>query len=208
MRRSICEKEPARPSTRVSALSGEELTTTAQRRGLEPPQLISQLRGDLDWIVMKCLEKDRARRYETANGLAKDVERHLNSEPVAAGPPGPAYRFGKFIRRNKAPTIGAALVTVILVVGIVASAWQAHQQRLLREEAEIARTDEARERAKAQTEAVKSEQVAQFLEDMLEGVGPAKAQGRDTAMLREILDKTAERVGRELTNQPRVGIAQ
>src|SRR5258706_1344279 len=81
MLRVIRQKEPARPSTPVSTLRGRELTTTAKRRGLDAPKLINLLRGDLDWIAMKCLEKDRARRYETANGLASDVQRHLGDEP-------------------------------------------------------------------------------------------------------------------------------
>src|SRR5262249_60342753 len=95
------EQDPARPSTRVSTLHGEGLTTTAKQRSIDAPKLIHQLRGDLDWIVMKCLEKDRARRYDTANGLARDVERHLNNEPVVARPPSTAYRVQKFVRRNK-----------------------------------------------------------------------------------------------------------
>jgi WD40 repeat protein/serine/threonine protein kinase len=125
LRRTIREKEPARPSTRVSALSGEELTTTAKRRGLEAPKLINQLLGDLDWIVMKCLEKDRARRYETANGLARDIERHLSNEPVVARPPSTAYRVQKFVRRNKVIATAAAVVTVALVMGVLISTWQA-----------------------------------------------------------------------------------
>ncbi len=95
MRRTIREQEPARPSTRLSTLPGQELSTTAQRRGLEAPKLVSELRGDLDWIVMKALEKDRARRYETANGLAMDIQRHLNNEPVVACPPSRVYRLQK-----------------------------------------------------------------------------------------------------------------
>src|SRR5207244_8364677 len=97
------------PSTRASTLAGEELTTTAKRRALEAPKLVNVLRGDLDWIVMKCLEKDRARRYETANGLATDIQRHLSSEPVVACPPSAAYRFQKLVRPNKLafPAAGA-----------------------------------------------------------------------------------------------------
>ncbi len=101
MRRTIREKEPVRPSTRLATLQGEELTTTAKRRGAEAPRLIHLLKGDLDWIVMKCLEKDRARRYETANGLAADLKRHLNNEPVLARPPSAAYRLQKAWRRHK-----------------------------------------------------------------------------------------------------------
>src|SRR5438876_7385047 len=101
MRRTIRETEPERPSTRVSTLGAEERTTTAKRRGLDAPKLVNVLRGDLDWIVMKCLEKDRARRYETADGLASDIQRHLSDEPVVACPPSTAYRFQKMVRRNK-----------------------------------------------------------------------------------------------------------
>ena len=90
-----------RPSTRLATLQGDELTTTAKRRSADTSKLLHQLKGDLDWIVMKCLEKDRTRRYETANGLAADLKRHLNNEPVIARPPSAAYRFQKALRRNK-----------------------------------------------------------------------------------------------------------
>jgi serine/threonine protein kinase len=93
MRRTIREKEPPPPSTLLGTLPGLELSTTAQCRGLDAPKLVSELRGDLDWIVMKCLEKDRARRYETANGLAADIQRHLANEPVVARPPSRLYAF-------------------------------------------------------------------------------------------------------------------
>src|SRR5436309_13748673 len=86
MRRTIREKEPDRPSTRLSTMAEGELTTVAKHRHTEAPRLIHLVRGDLDWIVMKCLEKDRTRRYETANGLASDIQRHLNNEPVVARP--------------------------------------------------------------------------------------------------------------------------
>src|SRR5438067_5659643 len=98
MRKTIREKEPMRPSTRLATLQGEELTTTALRRSSDAPKLIHLLQGDLDWIVMKCLEKDRTRRYETANGFSTDLKRHLNNEPVTARPPTAAYRFQKAFR--------------------------------------------------------------------------------------------------------------
>src|SRR6185369_8446152 len=101
MRQTIREREPLRPSTKLNRLTVDELTTTAQRRGSDPPRLINLLRGDLDWIVMKALEKDRTRRYETANGLAQDIERHLSNQPVAARPPSKIYRFQKLVRRNR-----------------------------------------------------------------------------------------------------------
>src|SRR5881409_100130 len=101
MRQTIREQEPPRPSTRLNTMAEADRTTTARLRKSEPPQLIHLLGGDLDWIVMKCPEKDRNRRYETANGLAADIQRHLSSEPVIARPPSTAYRLQKFIRRNK-----------------------------------------------------------------------------------------------------------
>ena len=109
MRKTIREKEPVRPSTRFATLEGEELTTTAKRRSADTAKLLHQLKGDLDWIVMKCLEKDRSRRYETANGLAADLKRHLNNEPVVARPPSAAYKFQKAFRRNKLVLRGAGL---------------------------------------------------------------------------------------------------
>jgi serine/threonine protein kinase/tetratricopeptide (TPR) repeat protein len=204
MRRTIREKEPPTPSTRVKQevaaqqASGSGQSNTTSYR--------SKVANDLDWIVMKCLEKDRGRRYETANGLALDIERHLHNEPVLAGPPSTAYRLDKFVRRNKTGVIFAGLVSSVLVLGIIVSAWEARQQSRLRQQAQLAQVNEARERKKAETEAARSQQVATLLQDMLEGVGPSKALGRDTTMLKEILDKTAQRLGAELTNQPEVEI--
>jgi len=125
MRKTIREKDPVRPSTRLHTLSGEELTTTAKRHGVEAPRLVSQLRGDLDWIVMKCLEKDRTRRYETANGLAMDLKRHLNNEPVLARPPSKVYEFQKTFRRHKVGFIATGSVILALAVGVALTAWQA-----------------------------------------------------------------------------------
>src|SRR5262249_33555293 len=95
LRQIIREKEPLKPSTKLKTLAVAELTTTAQRRQTDPIRLTHLLRGDLDWIVMKCLEKDRARRYETANGLASDIQRYLANEPVVARPPSAAYKLRK-----------------------------------------------------------------------------------------------------------------
>src|SRR5437660_750986 len=110
MRRTIREKEPLRPSTRLTQELALDLTTTAKHRRIEPPKLVYLLRGDLDWIVMKALEKDRARRYETANGLARDVQRHLADEPVVARPPSTLYRLQKTARRNKVACAAGAAV--------------------------------------------------------------------------------------------------
>jgi WD40 repeat protein len=151
MRKIIRESEPPRPSTKLSLMRKEELTTTTQRRGAEAPKLISLLRGDLDWIVMKCLEKDRTRRYETANGVALDIERHLNHEPVVARPPSAGYRVGKFVRRNRVMVGAAATVGVVLVLGIFGSTWQAiRATKAEREQSRLRQQAEANER-KAQT---------------------------------------------------------
>ncbi len=125
MRKTIREKEPVRPSTKLCTLQGDELTTAAKRRSVETSKLAHQLRGDLDWIVMKCLEKDRSRRYETANGLALDLRRHLNNEPVLARPPSAAYKLQKAFRRNKLVFTAAAAVACALLLGIIVSCWQA-----------------------------------------------------------------------------------
>jgi serine/threonine protein kinase/tetratricopeptide (TPR) repeat protein len=108
MLRVIREQEPSKPSTKLSTAEG--LPTLAANRGTEPAKLTKLVRGELDWIVMKALEKDRSRRYETASGLARDIERYLHDEPVAAGPPSTAYRFRKFVRRNKTALTLAGLI--------------------------------------------------------------------------------------------------
>ena len=125
MRRTIREIEPAKPSTRLATLQGDELTAAAKRRAVEAPKLIHQLKGDLDWIVMKCLEKDRTRRYETANGVAGDIKRHLNNEPVLARPPSTLYEFQKTVRRHKFGFAAAATIVMVMAVGVTLATWQA-----------------------------------------------------------------------------------
>jgi len=142
MRKTIREKEPVRPSTRLtrelvaadvrrlkSSAAGEttskEEVRASSRRLLHTKELVHLLKGDLDWIVMKCLEKDRARRYETANGLASDLKRHLTNEPVLARPPSTSYRFQKAWRRNKLVFAAGAAVAAALLIGIVVALWQA-----------------------------------------------------------------------------------
>jgi hypothetical protein len=118
MRRTLREQEPQRPSTMVTTLQGPELTATAAQRHAEPFKLVSLLKGDLDWIVMKALEKDRRSRYETANGLAMDIQRYLASEPVVARPPSRFYRFQKLVRRNKIVFAAGSAVAVALIIGL------------------------------------------------------------------------------------------
>jgi tetratricopeptide (TPR) repeat protein len=125
IRRIIREVDPPRPSARVSTLQAADLSTICERRHIEPRKLSQQLRGDLDWIVMKAMDKDRDRRYATANDLAADVERHLHDEPVQACPPSVAYRFTKFARRNRVVLVTSALVALALIAGTGVSIWQA-----------------------------------------------------------------------------------
>ncbi|HUG12154.1 MAG TPA: tetratricopeptide repeat protein, partial [Opitutaceae bacterium] len=125
--RTIREQDPPVPSRRVSSLTQEEQTTAAQRRGLDATRLSSELRGDLDRIVMKCLEKNRARRYETANGLAMDLWRHLKSEPVLARPDSAGYRAAKFIRRHRVPVLFGSVIALALAIGLVGTVIQARR---------------------------------------------------------------------------------
>jgi serine/threonine protein kinase/tetratricopeptide (TPR) repeat protein len=190
MRRTIREEEPPRPSTKLSTMQAADLTTIARQRCSAPPKLIHQVRGDLDWIVMKALEKDRTRRYETASNFAVDIEHFLNGEPVHAHPPSQLYRFRKMVARNKVICAASTAVALAVIVGLVLSTWMflIKQQALKR----------------ADVEARRSQQVAKFLEEMLQGVGPAVAMGRDTQLLREILEKTVKRVTTDLKDQPEV----
>ncbi len=121
--RLIKEEEPPRPSVRLS--SSGDLPKIAALRKTEPARLSKLVRGEVDWIVMKCLEKDRARRYETASGLAKDVERYLADRPVEACPPSASYRLRKFARRYKAPLAAAAVLGWLLFAGVVLTTWLA-----------------------------------------------------------------------------------
>jgi uncharacterized repeat protein (TIGR03803 family) len=125
--RCIREAEPPKPSTRLTLLEPKEQTTTAQRRATEPPKLIRSLRGDLDWIVMKCLEKNRTRRYATANELARDIESHLKHEPVSAAAPTFGYRAAKYIRRHRRLLGTAGAFAVLLLLGTMFSVWQARR---------------------------------------------------------------------------------
>jgi len=181
MQRIIVEEEPERPSTRLrKTLLGKS----------EIPNPKSEMDSDLDWIVMKCLEKDRNRRYETANGLAHDIERHLNNEPVVARPPSKLYRLGKLVSRNKLAFAAAGAVTAAILIGLSVSTFLFFKEKASRQRADAA--------------SKKSAQVAQFLKLMLHRVGPSVALGRDTTMLREILDETAATVAQELKGQPEV----
>ncbi|MBE7508492.1 MAG: tetratricopeptide repeat protein [Planctomycetia bacterium] len=196
IQRIIREVEPPTPSARLSTMK-EDLPSVAASRKTEPTRLSKLIRGDLDWIAMKCLEKDRSRRYETANDLAADIQRYLSGEAVVAAPPSAVYRMRKFVRRHRSPVTAGALIALAIIVGsglAFSGFLQAREQRDLAIAAE----------AKAVAEAQTSKQVTDFLVSMLKGVGPGVALGRDTTLLREIVDGTAERVEKELSTEPTV----
>ena len=134
MIRIIQEEEPSKPSTRIS--TDESLPSLAALRRIEPRKLMALLRGELDWVVMKCLEKHRERRYETANGLARDIQRYLADEPVEARPPSAGYRLSKFLKRHKGPVLAASLVLLVLVLGIVGTTFGLIRADFRRVEAE------------------------------------------------------------------------
>jgi serine/threonine protein kinase len=148
IRRIIREEEPAKPSTRMSTLGQASVTASVNRQS-DPKRLSQLLRGELDWIVMKALDKDRNRRYETANSFAMDVQRYLSDEHVLACPPSAGYLLRKFVRRNKGPVLAAGLIVVALVGGIVGTTWQAVRATLAEADA---RTNEGQAQAAALAE--------------------------------------------------------
>lgn len=202
MQRIIREIEPPRPSTRLSTLGADRLTTVAKHRGVEPGRLGVLLRGDLDWIVLKAIEKDRARRYETASALAADIRRHLSDEPVSATPPGAAYKFGKFARRHKGRLAAVAAIAAILVAATVVSTWQALQATQARKETaatlgKVIEERDAKEQARRDAEAI-----AVYVTEVFQSPDPAR-DGREVKVA-EMLDRAAERLESDLATQPGV----
>jgi non-specific serine/threonine protein kinase/serine/threonine-protein kinase len=181
LRRTIREKEPTRPSTRVSSLGADSQTTASNRR-TDLRALARVLRGDLDWVTMKALEKDRTRRYGSPAELAADLERHLHHEPVLASPPNTAYRVGKFVRRHRVGVAASTAVIAALVAAVVGTSLGLLQAR---REAENAR------------------QVSEFLVGMFEELDPEGEFGA-TLSVRDILDRGTGRLDQELQDQPLV----
>jgi serine/threonine protein kinase len=160
MRHTLLEREPHRPSTKLDGLKAEDLTQTAVSRHTEPPKLKLLLKGDLDWIVMKALEKDRNRRYQTANGLGMDVQRYLHNEPVSARPPSRFYRFQKLVHRNKTTFVAIGAVSMALIAGFGTSTWlffkerEARQEQVrLREVSDLMRSNETKMRHESEAQA-------------------------------------------------------
>jgi serine/threonine protein kinase/tetratricopeptide (TPR) repeat protein len=215
MMRIIRDVEPHKPSTRMGTLGVTGTRTALQRHAADPKKLGLLLKGDLDWIVMKCLEKDRARRYETASGLAADIDRHLRDQPVLAGPPSAKYRLAKFVKRNRAQVVGAGVVAGVLVLGVVGTTtgmvWAMSEKE--RADTEAARATEsataeadarhaaeanegrARESAaRAERELARAVEIKRLITQMLQSVKPEEARGADTTLLKGILDDAAKRL--------------
>ena len=215
MRRRIREQEPQRPSHRLRTLNDSDRTTVARRRGTDAPRLTLQIRGDLDWIVMRCLEKDRARRYETANGLANDIQRHLQNEPVSARPPSTAYLMQKLVRRHRLAFGAGAAITLALAAGFAVStslyfsAREAEEKALVEKaRAELATANEASLRAeaeaekrRAQTEAERGARLATLMSVTMKDMGLLISLGNDCLNFRSVLDQAAN-LKKELANQP------
>ncbi|MCP5523334.1 MAG: protein kinase [Verrucomicrobiales bacterium] len=185
MRRTIREQEPAKPSTKLAALAREDQTTTARRRSVDTGRLLRLLQGDLDWIVMKCLEKDRTRRYETANGLAADLKRHLENEPVVARPPSTIYRLRKAWRRNQVVCTAGALVILALAVGLTLAIIAFHR-------ASVAQAGEAEQRELATQRALDAEAARS------DAVAAAAAENRERKRAENLLEQTQLRRAAEL----------
>jgi eukaryotic-like serine/threonine-protein kinase len=197
MQRIIMEEEPERPSTRLRLKASTPSPVTSH---YSLSTNVSPLSTDLDWIVMKCLEKDRARRYETVNGLAADLKRHLDNEPVVARPPSTAYRFQKAIRRNKIAFTAGAAIAVALVVGIGISMWQAVLANRAKTLANKRLADSEANATLATQRLADSEAISKFLTEVFQSPDPAR-DGR-TITVAETLSNATKKLETDLTNQP------
>jgi serine/threonine protein kinase/tetratricopeptide (TPR) repeat protein len=233
--RMIKEEEPPRPSTRLSD-SGEALASISANRHTEPAKLTKLVRGELDWIVMKTLEKDRNRRYETANGFAADVQRYLNDETVQACPPSAGYRLRKFARRNKGPVTAGLALAALLVLGTVgtsiglawalqaeraasaAAAAEAQQRQNAETQRDRARTAEqlatyrllevTKEKQRADEEAAIAKAVSNFLRnDVLAQAAPNKNARSMKVTVEQVLGTASARIAGKFEKQPRIEAA-
>lgn len=195
MQRIIRETDPPKASTRLTDM-GEAKHKIASLRKTDPSSLYRQIKRDLDWIMIKALEKDRTRRYETANGLAMDIQRNLNNEPVMARPPSAAYRMSKFARRHKVGLAAGLLVSLALISGFTLAT--IGLIRAKRAEAKV-----IVERDRANKEAETARQVSGFLEGLFRVSDPSEALG-NTITAREILDKGVQKIEQDLADQPLV----
>ncbi len=191
MQQALEDIVPAAPSARLSGFMKAGLPSS--HRAFDSPTLIRRVRGDLDWIVMKCLEKERARRYNSAAALAEDLERYLHDEPVVAGPPSAAYRAAKFMRRHRVGVVTSMVVLAAMIAAVVGTGYGlavAVRERKRAEDQAI-----AADRARGESEAV-----TQFLTTMIESVRPDEVS-RDVTV-REVLDRAASRIAQDFKDRP------
>ena len=202
--RRIKEEEPPKPSTRLSD-SGDKLASIAATRGTEPARLTRAVRGDLDWVVMKALEKDRARRYDSASGFARDVQRYLDGDPVEAGPPSRAYRLRKFAHKHRAGLAVAAAFVVLLAAATTLSAWQAWRATRAEHQSRAEADRASRAEAAARSEVDKAKAMNDFLtQDLLIQAEPAHTAVEDHVTVLEVLDRAADKVGERFAGRPDV----
>jgi serine/threonine protein kinase/Tfp pilus assembly protein PilF len=223
MLRLVREQEAPTPSNRLS--SNESTPSVAACRQIEPQKLGRFVKGELDWIVMKALSKERDRRYETANGFAEDIERFLNHEPVQAGPPNASYRFLKFVQRHRGEVLAASLVLLALVAGVVGTTWgwleakaqereasaardrEIDQRRKAvreRDEKEKARQQAVAEKIRADREKDIAEAVQSFLNKDVLGTTPYNQAGRNDITVIEAVNRAALKVGEKFKGKPMV----
>jgi serine/threonine protein kinase len=200
MRRIIREDEPPRPSTKLTQIQSEPDAAPGGRAAFYVTA--TSLKGELDWIVMKAIEKDRTRRYETASAFASDIDRYLADEPVEAAAPSAAYRFKKFARRNKIALGVAAAMVLLLLAGIAATSWQA-----VRATAEKQRAVEAEgiaEQRLLESEAARedAQAVSEFLVGMFESSRPGEKLGGRGVKVADVLDRAAKKLETDLAGQP------
>jgi tetratricopeptide (TPR) repeat protein len=225
MRRILREDEPPKPSTRLSTMGQGALSTVCERRSADPRKLGQDVRGEPDWVVMKALEKDRDRRYESASALAADVQRYLNDEPVEACPPSAGYRLRKFTRRHRPTLVMASVIALALIATTVVSVWQTsvaqealRQSEADRKQAEIDRdaAKDAQKTAKlAEGRAANEAAIAQAVNDFLQrDLLQQLDSGRDNwythdpnLTVRGALDRAAARIGSRFQDQPLVEAA-
>lgn len=203
--RIIREEEPPRPSIRLS--SSDTLPSVAANRRIEPHRLSVLLRGELDWIVMKALDKERTRRYETAVELSRDIERYLAGEPVDARPASTLYRFRKLVRRNRMAFVSSTLVLGVVVAGAGIATWQAVRASQARDRAVHAEKLAQQRLEKSETEVAISAAALQFINDDLLGAANPRSERNRNLQVREVLDRAAARIEGRFPDQPLVEAA-